>query len=184
MSESDKAFLLAFENSLNAKLISVVWPAGLKNGMMPSSPDIDAYWDLIAPEYMADAVGEVKDYPMVSVGWAAYIGIGVAYGWDADWSIFSKVPYKFYYGERGFDDMDERIIFGILKLQENGKEAGILEDKIRSLAETAVSAIRHEQIDPLSEMAFHVFARCCKIMFRIGAAIELERLRYKYHKLD
>lgn len=44
--------------------------------------------------------------------------------------------------------------------------------------------IRHEQIEPQSPMAFHVFARACCTMFRIGAAIELKRLGYKFEKIE
>ena len=39
--------------------------------------------------------------------------------------------------------------------------------------------IRHEQIEPQSPIAFHVFARAIKVMYRIGAALELKRLGYK-----
>ena len=48
----------------------------------------------------------------------------------------------------------------------------------------AVAQIRHEQIEPQSQMAFHIFARACRAMFRIGAAIELKRLGYKFEKVN
>jgi hypothetical protein len=33
-------------------------------------------------------------------------------------------------------------------------------------------------------MAFHVYARVVKVMFRIGAAIELKRLGYKFEQVN
>jgi hypothetical protein len=33
-------------------------------------------------------------------------------------------------------------------------------------------------------MAYYTFARTVKVMYRIGAAIELRRLGYKYEKVD
>jgi hypothetical protein len=32
-------------------------------------------------------------------------------------------------------------------------------------------------------MAFHVFARAVKVMYRIGAALELKRLGYKFEEV-
>jgi hypothetical protein len=33
-------------------------------------------------------------------------------------------------------------------------------------------------------MAFHVFARAIKVMYRIGAALELKRLGYKFEEVQ
>ena len=44
--------------------------------------------------------------------------------------------------------------------------------------------IRFEQIPPQSEMAFHVFSRACRVMFRIGAAIQLKRMGYNFEKVN
>ena len=95
-------------------------------------------------------------------------------------------PYTYtdYYGPAGFDDMDEHIVQNVLGLPLDGYEAKSLEGIIRRCGEMAVSLIRREQIEPQSTMAFHVFARACRVMFRIGAAIELKRLGYKFEKIN
>jgi hypothetical protein len=54
---------------------------------------------------------------------------------------------------------------------------------VRSLSETVVTMIRNEQIEPQSQEAFLVFARSCRVMFKLGAAIELKHLGYKMEKL-
>ena len=51
-------------------------------------------------------------------------------------------------------------------------------------AQKAIDFIRHEQIEHQTIKAFHIFARTVKVMFRIGAAIQLRRLGYKFHKVD
>lgn len=154
------------------------------DGTLLAADDIDNRWHDLAPEYVADAVGQIRDYPVVSVAWAAYLGLGVAFGWDEDWEYYAQASYQSYYGEQGFDDMDEHIVRDLLQLPLDSKEAGQLEDIIRRCGQATVSMIRHEQIEPQSPMAFHVFARACRTMFRIGAAIELKRLGYKFEKIE
>lgn len=138
----------------------------------------------LAPEYVADAVEQIRDYPVVSVAWAAYLGLGVAFCWDEDWEASAQASYQSYYGEQGFDDMDEHIVRDLLGLSLDGEEARRLEDIIRRCGQTTVGLIRHEQIEPQSPLAFHVFARACRTMFRIGVAIELKRLGYKFEKVE
>lgn len=176
-------YLTQFENSLQEELLRLCTSAGLLNGQLLTSDDIDTRWRELAPEYMADAVPQVRDYPTVSVAWAAYLGLAVAWGWDNDWDSASKAAYTSYHGVQGFDDMDEHIVRDLLGLMLDGYEAGRLEAVIRQCGETTVARIRHEHIEPQSPMAFHVFARACKVMFRIGAALELRRLGYKFEKM-
>lgn len=177
-------YLETFENHVQEELLRLCTSAGLLNGVLLATDDIDNHWHALAPEYMADAVPQVKDYPTVSVAWAAYLGLGVAWGWDQNWDSYSKKNYQSYYGKEGFDDMDEHIIQNLLKLQLDGYEAKGIENIIRRCGETTVSLIRHEGIEPQSTTAFHVFARACRVMFRIGAAIELKRLGYRFEKMD
>ena len=66
----------------------------------------------------------------------------------------------------------------------DSRTAKELEATIRSCGEKAVDLIRFEQVPPQSELAFHVFARACKSMFRIGAAIQLKRMGYNFEKVN
>ncbi len=177
-------YLKQFEERVQDELLRLCTSAGLLNGTLLATDDIDGQWNKLAPEYMADAVPQVKDYPTVSVAWAAYLGMGVAQGWDADWTVRQETPYQAYYGKQGFDDMDEHIVRDLLGLSLDGYEARNIENHLRRCGELAVSLIRRENIEPQSTMAFHVFARTCRVMFRIGAAIELKRLGYKFEKIN
>jgi hypothetical protein len=76
------------------------------------------------------------------------------------------------------------IVQNILGLSLDSPEAIRMEDVMRGCAQTAITQIRHEQIEGQSAMAFHTIARACKVMFRIGAAMELKRLGYKFEKLS
>lgn len=179
-----KDYLDRFESRLEEDLLRLCTSYKKLNGVLLATDDVDNQWHVLAPEYMADAVLQIRDYPTVSVAWAAYLGLAVACGWDADWAICSQAPYSSYYGEQGFDDMDEHIVKEVLGLLPDGYEVRELEDIIRRCGEATVAFIRHEQIEPQSPMAFHAFARACKVMYRIGAAIELKRLGYKFEKVD
>ena len=47
----------------------------------------------------------------------------------------------------------------------------------------SISLIRHEHIESQSIAAYQVFVASCQEMYRIGAAVELARLGYKFEKL-
>ena len=180
----DIGFLNRFEEKILSELLRVCTSHRMLSGTLLATDDISEHWDTLAPEYVADAVCQIADYPTVSVAWAGYLGLAVAHGWDKNWQECLKTPYKAYYGEQGFDDMDEHIVQHVLGLSLDSKEAQALESVIRCCAQTAVTLIRREQIEPQSPMAFHVFARAIKVMYRVGAALELKRLGYKFEEMQ
>ncbi|MFA6832372.1 MAG: hypothetical protein WCR36_08940 [Bacteroidaceae bacterium] len=181
----DTKYLDNFETKLQNDLVRLCTSYNQLDGILLASDDLSNHWhNLLAPEYVADAVEQIQDYPIVSVAWASYLGMAVAYAWDTDWATFSKAPYQAFYGERGFDDMDEHIVRDLLEIPLDSEEAKELEAMIRRCGEAAVSHIRHEEIEPQSPMAFHLFARAVKVMFHIGAALQLKRLGYKLEKVE
>lgn len=180
----DIQYLIRFEEKMQDDLLRLATTRGMLKGVLLATEDIDEQWNILAPEYMGDAVPQIAHYPTVSVAWAAYLGMAVAYGWDSDWETFLKMPYQSYYGEQGFDDMDEHIVRDLLRIPLDSRTAKELEETIRQCGEKAVDLIRYEQIPPQSEMAFHVFARACKAMYKIGAAIQLKRMGYNFEKVN
>jgi hypothetical protein len=174
---------IEFEKNVTTELLKIARSAGLCGNTLLSSDDIDRRWKELAPEYMADAVPEVQRYPTVSVAWAAYLGIGVACGWDKDWVGTQNAAYQSFYGSAGFDDMDEHITRDLLGVALDSKEAEKLESTIRSCAETAIAFIRGQHVAPQTPEAFHVFAHACRAMYRIGASMALHRLGYRIEKL-
>lgn len=180
----NKVYLENFESRITDELLRLCKQYGVLDGTLLATDDISNRWDELAPEYMADAVPNIADYPTVAIAWAGYLGMAVAYHWDEDWAAYSKAEYKSYYGAQGFDDMDEHIVRDIIGFHLESREAKAIEDMMRRLGETAVTLIRRERIEPQSPMAFHVYARVVKVMFRIGAAMELKRLGYKFEQVN
>ena len=172
----NKVYLENFESRVTDELLRMCKQYGQLDGTLLATDDIDARWNDFAPEYMADAVPNIASYPTVAIAWAGYIGMGVAHLWDGDWTAHCKDDYKSFYGEQGFDDMDEHIVRDIIGFHLQSQEAAKIEEMMRRLGETALTLIRRERIEPQSPMAFHVYARVVKVMYRLGAAIELKRL--------
>ena len=180
----DIQYLVRLEEKMQDEVLRICTSRNVLKGVLLSTEDIDEQWKILAPEYMGDAVPEIARYPTVSVSWAAYLGLAVAYGWDADWETFLKMPYQGYYGEQGFDDMDEYIVQNILGLTLDSVEAKQIMNILLCCAQKATTFIQHEHIEHQTVKAFHIFARTVKVMFRIGASLELKRLGYKFQKVD
>jgi hypothetical protein len=178
-----KIYIDSFGMKLKHELLQLVISHKMLDKSILSSDDINARWENIAPEYLADAVLQIHDYPMVSVGWAAYLGMAVAQEWEVDWEKYRKVPYSSYYGSAGFDDMDEHIVQHVLGYALESKESIALEKIVRAMAQKTLSLIRAEQIEPQSVTAYHVFIKASEIMFKMGAAIRLKQLGYRFEEV-
>ena len=176
-------YLNKFEEKLEKELLKTCTDRQMLQGTLLQSDDIDAHWEKLAPEYVADAVKEIADYPDVAVAWAAYLGTAIATGWDTNWPVCQATPYTAYYGPQGFDDMDDHIKTDILGLSLNSPEASTLDSLFLTCSEISISRIRHEHIEPQSPLSFHIFARTIKTMYRIGAAVQLGRMGYKMERI-
>ena len=179
----DQLYYNMFQDRLERELLKICTDAGMLSGIMLRSDDIDLKWKELAPEYIADGVKEIAAYPTVSVAWAGYIGMAVACWWNRDWNKLKDQPYSVLLGPNGFDDMDDHILKDILGLLPDGKQAQQITSLMQTCAQTAVTFIRQEKIEPQSRRAFYVYARAVQVMFSIGAAIELHRLGYEMKKL-
>ena len=144
---------------------------------MMSSPDIDGKWDEFLEHYVGDAVALVNDYPMAALGFAAYLGMAVAHQWDADWPHYKDKHYKSYYGDRGFDNMDDHIVGDILHL--DASRAGKLSGALMSCCQAILDLFRHEGIELNTEYGFYALVRAFSVMYKVGVGIELSRLGYK-----
>ena len=131
----DQLYYNMFQDRLERELLKICTDAGMLSGILLRSDDIDLKWKELAPEYIADGVKEIADYPTVSVAWAGYIGMAVACWWNRDWAKLKGQPYSVLLGPNGFDDMDELMSHiralgqpvGRAKLQADPKHKGIRE---------------------------------------------------------
>lgn len=184
MEAEQTEYLHQYELTLSKQLMHIAEDMRFLGSQLFQTEDIDAAWNDMAPHYMVDAVPNIAEYPTVAIAWAGYIGMAVANMWDKDWETASKIEnmYECLQKPRGFDAMDEYIVEEILGFSLDSPTAKGIENLMRALAQASLSQIRHENIEPQSPMAFHVFARTIRSMFRIGASCELYRLGYKWVK--
>lgn len=173
----DFEYLNNYESSLLRNMMSVA-----SVDTLLETEDLTHLWDRIAPEYMVDAVPNVAKYPLVSIAWAGYVGMAFAHLWDKDVHLLDDVDGLSVYARlrsaRGFDEMDEHIVEDVLGFLLSSPTASRIEESMRTLSQVGLDAIRHEAIEPQTEMAFHVYARTVRTMFRIGVSVELARLKY------
>lgn len=172
-----------YEAVLTRELLKVCASAGMLDDTLLASDDIDEKWADFANEYMADAIEQINGYPQVAIAWAGFMGMAVAKWWDTNWSKYSKSSYKSLYGSQGFDNMDDHIVEDILGEKLGTFEAQRLSGTMYSCSQCAITTIRKENIEFGTTKAFYVLARTVKVMYRIGAAIQLKRMGYKFEKM-
>ena len=173
-----------YEENLQREILRMCTSLGMLDGELLASEDIDAKWKEWAPEYIAEALPEVNSYPDFAIACAGYAGMAAANWWDTDWGRNHGNAYDKLHGPRGFDDMDEHIVQNILGLTLDSIEAKQIMNILLCCAQKAATFIQHEQIEHQTVKAFHIFARTVRVMFKIGSALELKRLGYKFQKVD
>lgn len=176
-------YLNKYEKDLQLHLLLMLTSQGKLQGQLLESDDLADMWEKVAPYYLQDAVKEIADYPNVALGWAMYLGMAVARYWDEDWAYYSKMNlYEVLRDKRGFDYMDEEIRQKVLGM--GGEEFTNCEKLVQNCAQQVLNKIRHENISPQSPLAFHVFVRSIKVLYKIGASVELRALGYKFEKAN
>lgn len=182
--EENTQYFDSYEENLQREVLRMCTSLGMLEGELLASEDIDQKWKEWAPEYIADALPEVNSYPEFAIACAGYAGMAAAQWWDEDWGRNHGKEYKSLHGPRGFDDMDEYIVQNILGLTLDSVDAQQIMNILLCCAQKAVTFIRHEHIEHQTVKAFHIFARTVRVMYKTGAALQLKRLGYKFHKVE
>lgn len=177
------AFFIEFSTNLTRVLLQNATNEGLLSGQLLVTDDFEEKWNQIAPEYLADAVQEVVDYPAVAIAWAAYVGMGVAVLWDTQWEKHATTPdtYQLFRNPRGFDAMDEYIMEEIVGIPVDSEGFMQLEKFLRASAEVALTLIRKEEIPSQSKEAYQIFTDCASVFYSLGASLCLYGRGYSYH---
>ena len=166
-----------YKEDLTRYLLSVSTDAGLLKGTLFSSPDIDNAWLRYAPSFYGDAVRNFNDYPEYCLACAGYLGMAVAELWDRDWPRYEASPYSFFLGQRGFDDMDDHITGSILKESKHSVAA------MQTCSSSAHHYLMRECPEPGTAQAYRMFLVTVEVMFKLGAAIRLCALGYKFEEV-
>ncbi|MBQ7952885.1 MAG: hypothetical protein IJ286_07230 [Alistipes sp.] len=176
-------YLQNFEKGLAEQLTKMLSDKRLLGGYTFEVEELTELWHRCAPDYMADAVPQIADYPLAAIAWAAYFGAGAAVMWDKQTLKADENTYLRLRDARGFDELDEYVAYLMLDAGIKQPDIDRVEDALRSAAISAETAIRKEGIEPQSVMAFHIFARVVKVFFALGASITLHLMGYKYEKV-
>ena len=185
MMTDNSSYLKIFGQRLEQALLRRCTDRGLLAGKLLATPDIDNCWMAFAPEYTADAVPEIPKYPLVALGWAVFVGMAIAKLWDTDWAGYGREPQQIYVqlrNQRGFDYLDEYILEEVLRLDADA--ARRLSAHVQDVAQTAETAIRKEEVEPSTPLAFNIFMVTVNTLYRLGAAIELHALGYRFERLE
>ena len=142
-------------------------------------------WPEVCTPYLGDAVPEIAKYPTVAIGWMGFVGLAIAQRWDSDWGVATEDPHALYPAllAQGFDALDDYVLDHVLAITD-AEERAQLHQLVRTCAEAAHAALRREGIEPQSPMAFHTYVRTLHVMYRLGIALQLHRLGYKFEKMD
>lgn len=168
-----------YEEILQEGLVKICTGAGLLEGSVMETPDVNEKWDEYITAYVGDAIKNIEEYTLAALSWPAFLGMGVAWNWDHDWIVGARLPYEAYYGEEGWDDMDENVLYNLCGYEKDSPEASHLTDTLLSCAEATVALIRHNNIAMDTEEGFYTLVRSFGVMYRIGAAIVLKKAGYK-----
>lgn len=180
----DSKYFTDFEEKVSNSILKLTKDFNTTDGHFLEVEELDQKWKEIAPEYMADAVPQINDYPEVSIIWAAYIGMGCAVLWDKEWNKYKEGInlYEEFKRVRGFDFMDEYICEIFMGMDIKGQDFKYQENVLRSCANVAISMIRHEKVQPQTPDAFYIYSRVTHAFYKLGITIALKKLKYHYEK--
>lgn len=178
MEENNKDIVEAFEAKVQEDIIGFLQKKGVLDKVVPDCPDVEEKWDVIARAYLPDGARESAGYPVVSLGWIMFVGMAMAFYWDADWERYALQDdiYESLRDMRGYDNMDEAVVEDVLKLKGEGAE------RLTSLAAETASRVynmlRHEQVEPGTQAALGCYVAALHQLYLAGAALELNVLGY------
>lgn len=177
----EKEYIDNFEKRLDSLLAGIYGT----DGQLIIVDELEERWHEFAPEYMISAVAEINHYPAFTLAIPSYVGMALALWWDKNWDAHKERTYtEMVKKSGGFDTVDEYITEYILGIKPDSEEREKLDNQLRAMAHTVMSAIQHEDIEHQTTRAFYILARAAKVMFRAGVTIWLKKLGYHYEKVQ
>ena len=181
----EKEYLERYTGELEALLLRLAVEEGLLEKQLLETEDLTELFPEIAKPYLGDAVPDFEKYPLVSLGWIAFVGMALAVLWDADWERYGKLDAQNLYAQirqpRGWDELDEYGLEETLGLKKDSEEAQRYTKFLHRAAEQSLSALMHERAEPSTPLALQLYVRTLYGLYRLGVALGLRFLGYKYH---
>lgn len=125
MSEQE-AYLEQYTSELQPLLLQLAQQEGFLRGPLLETADLDELWPALAQPYMASAVPDFEQYPLVSLGWMTFVGMAMAVLWDEDWQRYQPLGSALYTqlrDARGWDELDEYVLEDVLGMLRGSEEA-------------------------------------------------------------
>lgn len=177
-------YLERYTGELETLLLRLAEEDGFLGKRLLETDDLTELFPAVVKPYLGDAVPDFEKYPLVSLGWIAFVGIGLAVLWDADWETYGKLTGDELYSQlrqpRGWDELDEYVLEEELGLKKDADEAQRYTKFLHKAAQQAYSALMHEKAEPSSPLAFQLYGRTLYGLYRLGVALGLGFLGYKY----
>lgn len=171
---------MEFEEFIKEDLHRFLTAIGRVDKKLPECPDLDEIWPGIATAYLPDGVREFQEYPLTSLGWPMFIGMAGARFWDEDWVKYSEMGgegiYTMLRDATGFDNMDDYILEKVIGL--SADEEKEIASTVGECAARVLNAISHSGIEPGTPAAVKAYETAIKELYRMGVAMELNRLGY------
>lgn len=178
-------YLERYTSELEALLLRLAEEDGFLGKQLLETEDLTNLFPEIVKPYLGDAVADFEKFPLVSLGWIAFVGMGLAVLWDADWETYGKLTGQELYSglrqPRGWDELDEYVLEEALGLKKDSEEAQRYTKFLRKAAQQSYSALMHEKAEPSSPLAFQLYGRTLYGLYRLGVALGLASLGYKLH---
>lgn len=184
MNEAEK--LQPYTEALERLLLRLGEEEGLLRKQLLETDDLTALFPELTQAYLGDAVPDFEQYPLVSLGWIAFVGMAMAALWDSDWEQYGAIPagelYQQIRDARGWDELDEYVLEEAIGLRKESDEAKRYTAFLRRATEQAYSALMHERAEPSTPLAFQLYGRTLYALYRLGVALGLNLLGYKLHR--
>ena len=184
MNEAEK--LQPYTEALEQILLRLGEEEGLLEKQLLETDDLTELFPELTQAYLGDAVPDFEQYPLVSLGWIAFVGMAMAALWDSDWEQYGAIPagelYQQIRDARGWDELDEYVLEEAIGLRKESDEAKRYTAFLRRATEQAYSALMHERAEPSTPLAFQLYGRTLYALYRLGIALGLNLLGYKLHR--
>ncbi len=185
MSDNDNRRMVSeFEEKVKKDLTEFLQKKGALDSHVPECPDVEEKWGEVAREYMPDGAREFQQYPVVSLGWAMFIGMALSYYWDTDWEKYSKMSnlYVDLRDRKGYDNFDETVVEDVLGYK--GEPAEKVTELVAECASRVYSMLSHEHVEPGTEAALGCYIAAIHQLYLAGMAMELNALGYHMTPLN
>ena len=178
MEEDLKNNVKKLEDRVRKDLTDFLVSKGALDEHVPECPDVEEKWPVIARSYLPDGSREFRDYPVVSLGWMMFIGMAMAYYWDTVWEKNSNREdyYTSLRDLRGYDNLDEAVLEEVLGYK--GESSEKVSALVAECASRCYSMLRHENLEPGTEVAFGAYIAVLHQLYLAGMSMELNALGY------